>query len=652
MRRGVALAVLAVLLAGAVAVPEGYAVVHPPVVVDGPANDILEVDGAAIAPDGTGGVVYRKQGVDGVAHVFVVQFVGGRWLGPVQVDTADRYGASMPAIAAGDGGRLLVVWVQNRNTSLNGVTLYALMSASLQPGASSFGEAAPVDQNVGEPYNGDISAVDPSLAMTPASGRAYVVYRVITNDCLGFTGDPLSSLCPPGKLVDVRVARFEYLRWKSLGVVNRAPQQVAMRDPTASNAPSIGIDLNGNGVVAWQEPDSGGMARIWVRRLFGDVKGNVLQASPETIGGRPVTSDAEAPVVAVSPFGEARVAFRVAGAPGSAVAATRLFVNSIPSSFAPDGSRLKGAVAVAGAGGPGVPSVGIDKRGDFRVSWTAGPSVQELVGGLNAMGSPVAVGAAAGSVAPTTVNPAGGGSTAWQASVDGLPAVDVREEYARGAFQFSQWGGPIPGPVSGLSLGGSGEGDALLGWMAGPPGDSGVVGDFVQAPPASFDVSVPTGWVRGRDAAVSWEASSDAVAGIAYTVYLDGKPRIGGLRGLSARLDPVALGDGVHHVQVLASDASGQQTMSSEAELKIDANPPLVRLGYLDRRRAVRVTISDRASGVDRRVIAISFGDGKRSYRHTSAVHVYRRAGVYTITARVRDKAGNQAVDHLQARVR
>jgi hypothetical protein len=630
------------------------AVIHPASVLDGPANDILEVDGAAMAPDGSGGILYRKE-VEGIPHVFAVPFANGHWGGPLQVDGEDLYGASQPAIAAGEGGRLLVVWVQPRNVSSGGVTLYELMSASLQPGAGGFGQAIVVDPNVGEPFTGDVSAVAPTLAMA-RDGAAYVVYRTIVSDCnSGQTNEPPNSACLPGstdKLVDVRVARFQYLTWSSLGAINRAPQ-IAMRNPTAENAPAIGVGLNGNGVVAWQEPGSDGVARIWARRLFGTVLGNVLQASPEQIDGRPVTSDAEAPALAVGPYGQARIAYRIRGAPGSAVATTQLYLNSILSETAPHGSQLQGSAPVVGAtqGGLGVPSAAIDQREDFRVAWTQGGAAHELAGEQRVAGSPVVVGAAGGQ-ALTAINPAGGGTTAWTAPPGAAPAVRAREDYAQGAFQTAQLAGTIPGQVSGLALGGDGQGDALLAFAQGPPGRSEVLGDFVQAPPAPFTIETPTGWLRGGAARVAWEAAPDAVAGVTYAVYVDGRQRIGGLTGFATRLRAAGLGDGVHKVQVLATDASGQGEMSGTSTLRVDANAPIVRIGLLYRGRGVRVVVSDRASGVDAHATVVSFGDGHTTRRRDTVAHRYRRAGTYAIVAQVRDRVGNHATVHLWVKVR
>jgi hypothetical protein len=650
------LIVLALVLASLIGPVSARAVVHATNVLDGPANNILEVDGSAMAPDGSGGVVYRKE-MEGVAHLFVVRFQKGVWDTPVQVDTEDPYGtsqsASQPAIAAGEGGELLVVWVQPRNVSPHNVTEYALMSASLQPGASAFGREITIDPNVGEPRTADIRGVEPKLAMAP-DGAAYVVYRATTDDCgLGDEGNPEEAKCRPGssdKVVSVHVARFNYLTWSSLGTINRAPQ-IAMRTPTSENAPAIGIGLNGDGVVAWQEPDAGDVARIWVRRLFGTVKGNVLEASPEALSGKAVTSDADAPLLAVGPYGEARIAYRIQGGQGSAVATTQLFLNWLLSETAPHGAQLQGAASIGTQQeGLGPPGVSIDPQGNFRLSWTADGAVNELEGDTRTHGPQIPIGSAVGPTS-TTINPAGGGTTAWIGPPGTAPAVQVREDYGQGAFQAAQLAGDLPGPASGLALGGDGQGDALIAFMQGPVGRSEVVGDFVQAPPAKFIVNGPLNWIRSGSATITWEPAFDAVAGVSYTVYVDGNARVKGLSGLSVHLSAVGLGDGIHHVQVLATDTSGQRTMSVRNELKVDANPPSVTVRLIDHSRAARVTVADSASGVATAATLISFGDGVRAHGRTRVRHVYAHAGLYTIVAQVRDRVGNHATVRLRVRV-
>jgi hypothetical protein len=206
--------------------------------------------------------------------------------------------------------------------------------------------------------------------------------------------------------------------------------------------------------------------------------------------------------------------------------------------------------------------------------------------------------------------------------------------------------------VSGLSLAGSGEGDALIAWMQGPSGNSEVVGDFVQAPPAPFVLSAPNGWVRARAANIEWEPTTDAVAPVAYSVYVDGRPFLSGLTVTHASLSSAVLGDGVHEVQVLATDSAGQRTMSAESPLKVDADPPIVSVALIDRRRGVRVTVREKAPGVDAGATKVSFGDGQHANGRATVSHVYTHPGLYTITAQVRDNVGNRATVHLRVRIR
>ena len=98
-----------VAIALAVAAARARAVILPAVTIDGPSQDIAGFGGVAMAEDGTGGIVYLKR-VGGVAHVFVSQYIGGRWLAPIRVDYEEPFAASWPRIGAAEGGQLVVVW--------------------------------------------------------------------------------------------------------------------------------------------------------------------------------------------------------------------------------------------------------------------------------------------------------------------------------------------------------------------------------------------------------------------------------------------------------------------------------------------------------------------------------------------------------------
>src|ERR1700679_2496062 len=61
------------------------AAIVPASVLDGPSASVLDVDGAALASDGTGEIVFRAL-QDGEPHVFVSRFLNGGWQVPRQVD--------------------------------------------------------------------------------------------------------------------------------------------------------------------------------------------------------------------------------------------------------------------------------------------------------------------------------------------------------------------------------------------------------------------------------------------------------------------------------------------------------------------------------------------------------------------------------------
>ena len=83
-----------------------------------------------MAPDGTGGIVYRKR-VDGRTHIFAAQFDGAPGARRSSVDSGQAFDSSWPVIGAGNGGRLVVAWVQEFGPSSD-----RLYSAGLDPGAT------------------------------------------------------------------------------------------------------------------------------------------------------------------------------------------------------------------------------------------------------------------------------------------------------------------------------------------------------------------------------------------------------------------------------------------------------------------------------------------------------------------------------------
>ena len=626
------------------------ALILAPVTLDGPSSAIGEFGGAAVSEDGTGGLVYTKQ-VGGAPHVFAARYEHGRWLAPVRVDWASPYGASYPRIAAADGGRLLVVWVTQIAT-VDGRVQRALESSTLGPGASSFGEPIVVDPDVGEG-----EGVSPSLALA-ANGQGLVAYRAVTDN---FKTSDVETTIPPLRpgdvLADIRVARYEGELWSSPEPVNRDPD-LSMRSPSETNGPQVALGRSNEAVVAWQEPESNGIARVWARRVFGTTLGLALQASPVTYDGQPVTADADAFALSVSTFGEAKVVSRVQGSPGTALGEARLFVNTLPVSTAYTAGQFTGAVPLGGsgpAGGVGVPSVAVDDQGEYRIAFTASGAAQVLLGAERSAAPEVALGPAAtasGAGAVTALNPEGGGVTAWPASApNGLFGVGVREDFPGGAAQAALVSGAQDGQVSELAAGGSESGEALVGFREGAPGAYEIVGEGVTAPPPAFLVEAPRGWVRPRNARLSWSSAEDATGGVTYSLVIDGRVVERGIGGLSVLPDLRVLGSGVRHVQILATDASGQQTLSAESNLQIDGEPPVARVRHA-RGHTVIVSVRDAQSGAVAKDTDIAFGDGTHVNGRLTVRHTYARPGRYTIVVRMRDEVGNEGIVHLRVSVR
>ncbi len=640
--------VLLWLLAVLLPVSGSSAALTPANVIDGPSPAILDVDGAAIAPDGSGGILYRKL-VGGQPHLFVARFIEGAWQPPVRVDAGQPFAATFPKIAAGDGGRLLVVWTepwatvgQVGETS----TIYQLMSAELDPGSQQFGPAEQVDPT----DVGDGTAAYPSLAMAP-NGIAYVAYRVVTNTLVD---DPsVVPLRAGDELVSVRVARYngEGLPWSSLGSINNHPE-LTMRRPGASNAPVIGVGQTGNAVVVWQEPNVSGTAEIFARRIFGTRLGNASQVSVESAKGKTITAEVDAPALAVGKFGEARIAYRLAGGAGSPYGDAQIFLDELPSELDIKGAKLQGAVPAAAAPTLGRPSVAIDETGHYRLTYTAGGATRMLSGDDFHPGTaPAPLGSTSAELAPSAINPAGGGVSVWPGvSAAGLHVIDAREDFTGGAWQLAELSAPLSGPVGAPMLGSSEQGDALIAFSQGPADAQQVMGAVAKSPPAQFLATAPINWVKGGSATISWEAPAEAFGTTTYAVLVDGRVVLRRLKGLSAHLDSRGLGNGVHRVQVLATDSLGQETMTAAATLKVDASPPEVNVRKLGG-GLVLVRVTDRASGAVAGDTYISFGDGARARHKLSAVHRYAGAGRYVIVVQSRDRVGRGVIARIRVQV-
>ncbi len=638
------LAALAAVLALAVLPACAQAVILPATTIDGPSESIVGFGGAAMAEDGSGGVVYLKT-VEGVAHVFVSRCVEGHWLAPIRVDTEEQFAASWPRIGAAVGGELIVVWATPFATSpTTGKPIYELLGAELGPGGEHFGQAIIVDRDIEEG-----TGTSPDLAVS-STGQADVVYRVIDTNKVGV------SLLRAGDVPEsVRLAHFDGRRWSNLGAINR-DAAVGMRPPTQDNAPQVAIGPTGNGVVVWQEPDIEGVARIWARRIFGSALNYVMPVSAETYNGTPITDDADAPSVAFSRLGQAEVAYRQAAGPSSPLPGPRIFLNILPDGESASGGEFQGA-AIADAdvsGGKsatvGPPTIDIDEKRSVRVLYDDNGTPRVIEGNDKGLTGALSLGplfAGGEQGVASVMNPEGGGVSAWpSAEAQGHPAVAVREDFPGGAVQTALVSGGAGGEVAELAVGRSGLGDGLIAFRQGQLGDAAIVAAQATAPPSQFVLTLPKGWVKPDQALVSWQPAPTSAGPLSYHLVLDGhiQPTPVGEAVLSAHLDPRGLSSGHHRLQVLATDRDGESTLTAPSTLSIAGVPPTVKIALADGGAAVRVRVRDSYAGVDAHAVSVSFGDGASDHGHTSFSHRYRHAGVYRVVVHVRDAIGNAGV--------
>lgn len=632
---------LAVLAAGALAAaalasgpPAAEAVIAPAQVLDGPRGEIVEVGGAALASDGTGGVVYLKRFGDHT-RVFVSRYLRGRWSAPIQVDGDLPFDSSWPQIAAGAGGRLVVVFAH----AMEQGNLW-LFGATLEPGTGAF--SAPIE------IDADLAGADglyPELAMNDA-GRAYLAYRVPRPGTTVRNGDVLA---------ETRVARLSGRRWSRIGQVNRRPG-ISTRPPTAENAPKVAIDVEGNGLVAFQEPDDELIDRLWARRLFGSTAGRILAVGPTTWDGQPLRGEVDAFSVGGAGFGTAAVAFRQQPGPTSPLRGPRVMVNAIPVSLDEKSAEFRGARLADGAGAgvpPGIPSlptVAVDPEERLRVAFTAGDRVLVTGGELGAISSGFTLAAPRGGPAGApgvALGDSGALAVAWPVT-DGAGggAVTLQERPAHGSASTALLSGPVAGAISDMRTGSSGLGDALVAFRQGAGPTTQVVAATLDAPPSDFELNVPDGWVRPARGRITWTPAREAHGHPRYQPVLDGHRIARQVTARSYRFDRRRLGDGTHRIQVIARDTAGQTTPSSAARLRVDGTAPRATISVRGRKLTVRVSDGPRrrGSGVRPGRTTVTFGDGKRVRRRGSkARHTYRRGGRFRVVVTARDRAGNAA---------
>lgn len=624
LRSSLAALLSAVLIAGlasaAAAQPPGQPSPSPPVVLDGPDANIQSLNGLSVARDGTGGVVYIKS-VGGQPHVWLSRLVGGQFQPAQQVDGGLPAGSSQPVIAAGNGGVLLIGFI-------NAGGLYVVDAA---------GSAA----SISAPQGLASSASNPSIQMTNF-GKGYLAYTVAD-----------------GNGHDVRAAYYVGGTWSlEPGPLNAVTP--ADDAGTGTGAPSVAAAGDGVAIVAWGE---GG--HIYTRRVWATTASLVSeQADPSFVAGCSEVSSGEPSVGAGGDSSYAAVAFREVVNCGTGPQA-RVLVNRLR------GSQYDGAVGADGLSNGGE-SAGDPQLviGEYGAGWvtsegaTSNATFAMQIGNNATYGSTGQIDSLEGSTPPDPV-PATAGlfSTyiAWQQDPGSGGPAEIRVRYAPRNSPLGPEmvvSSPSQGPTNaalGLAADGDVGGDAAVAWVQGTGPTKQIVAERLYEPPGAAAPAASLTYSRSAQPVLSWAPSGARWGPITYTVSVDG---VGvGRTGADSLRVPSPLSDGPHSWGVTAANPAGLTSPSNPARVFVDTVAPRLSATVSGARRVgasltLRLTYRDAppaglpaadASGVAS--LTIRWGDGTTTRIKPGThrlVHAYKRPGRYRITVIVADRAGNQ----------
>jgi hypothetical protein len=204
-----------------------------------------------------------------------------------------------------------------------------------------------------------------------------------------------------------------------------------------------------------------------------------------------------------------------------------------------------------------------------------------------------------------------------------------------------------------LELGASQRGDALIGFLQGAGANAKIGAVVVRAPPGEFVIDTPSSWVNSTHIPLQWETPLAGAGKLTYSVLVDDREVAENITGTETILTPAEVPNGVHTIQVEATDSLGQVVDSEPGTLKIDRTPPRVRLRVHG--GAVTVRVSDgpkgESPGVVKSSVKVRFGDGHSAHGRAQLTHRYAAAGAYTITVTASDNAGNKVSFHRRVHV-
>lgn len=594
----------------------------PPVTVDGPSAAIQSLNGLSIARDGTGGLVYLKGG-----HVFVSALTGGSFQAPAQVDTGLPAGSQQPVIAAGNGGVLLVGFV-------DGGGLYVTeRSAQNKPFTTPRLLAG--------------GALNPAIQMSNF-GKAYLAFATA-----GAGGH------------DVRAAYFYKGRW----ALEQAPLDANPTDDagTGQGRPVVATAGDGVGIVVWGEAGN-----VFSRRVWGTSPSVVFeQADVPALNGWSEVSAGDPVAGAGGDSSYATVAFSETLSDGSAQQ-TRVLMNRLHGSRY-DGVKGADGLTTPGSDGAADPQAAVTEYGAGLVSSerTGSHAVYADQVQQNGLGGPIGrVDSLPNSTPPDPVPGTAGLRSlilAWQhdPGLGGAPEIRARfYNTGSGFVPETALSDPSLGPTdadAGLADGGDVHGDAAVAWVQGSGAGTRIEAALLYKPPGAPSPLSRLSYARSAHPTLTWSPPNTTWGPFNYTVTIDGTPA-GTTTGTRLRVS--SLTDGPHRWSVTVTNPAGQSGTSKAATLFVDTVRPAARLAV--RTAGAEATVSVRAtdrpppglpagdaSGVA--AIKVSWGDGAITTvaprRAGRTRHGYARPGRYRVTVTVTDRAGNRTVLVRQIRI-
>jgi hypothetical protein len=574
----------------------------------------------SIARDGSGGLVYLKK-VGGVQHVFVSRLLGGVFQSPQLLDGALGAPSSEPVVAAGNGGVLLVAFV-------NAGTLYV---------ADAAGSSAPFSGPI--QLSSGVSGA-PSIDMSDF-GKAYLAFAA--------SGDGGS---------DVRGAYY----YKGAWALAAAPLNATPGDDagTGTGGPSVATAGDGIATVVWGE-----RGHIYSRRVWGTQPSLVdEQADVASVSGWSEVSATQPQAAAGGNSSYVDVAFDETLTDGH-TQQTRVLLNRL------QGSQYNGIVELDGLSTPGTmsagdPRVAVGEYGQGLVTSSQQGSKQLFAGQLGQNGyfvSASRIDSLPNSSAPHAVPASAGPSSlivAWQEDLGTVGGTSIRTRfYMANTTSFgpevSLSGGAAgaTNAAAGLLAAGDVRGDAAVAWAQGTGAGTEVVAAQLYQPPGTPVALQALRYVRTTQPVLSW-SSAEPWGPVRYAVTLDGVP-IATTMATSLAV-PAPLGQGPHIWQLTASNPVGFQASGNPAEIFVDTLAPALRLKLKGMRTAgspiqLDARYSDARHGASRAdasgvaSVTIRWGDGSLSRLRPGshhALHTYKRGGHYRLSVSVVDRAGNR----------